>query len=49
MIPGSGDEPLYDSYGELDAEGKIVVVLRYVPEGLESEDRQVFNRYAGLR
>ncbi len=43
--PGEG----YDSYSGLDVSNKVVLVLRYVPEGVESKRRQELNRYAGLR
>jgi Tol biopolymer transport system component len=49
VVPGPGGELQYDSYGELDVRGRVVVILRYVPEGVSPEQRQVFNRYAGLR
>lgn len=39
----------YDSYAGLDVSNKIVLALRYVPEGVPSERRQELNRYAGLR
>lgn len=39
----------YDSYAGIDVKDKIVVALRYVPEGVDSERRQELNRYAGLR
>jgi Tol biopolymer transport system component len=39
----------YDSYAALDVKDKIVLVLRYVPEGVEMKRRQELNVYAGLR
>lgn len=39
----------YDSYVGLDVKGKIVLVLRYVPEDVEDEQRQLLSRYSGLR
>ena len=39
----------YNSYGGLDVKGKIVMVLRYVPEDISIDRRQELNRYAGLR
>jgi len=39
----------YDSYANLDVKDKIVLVLRYVPEGVEMKRRQELNVYAGLR
>ena len=48
VVPEGQDLP-YDSYAGLDVEGKVVLVLRYFPEGAEPEVRQVLARYAGLR
>lgn len=39
----------YDSYEGVDVKDKIVLVLRYVPEGVGPERRAQLNRYAGLR
>jgi Tol biopolymer transport system component len=39
----------YDSYAGLDIKGKIVLILRYVPENVEQARRAQLNRYAGLR
>ena len=39
----------YDSYAGLDVKDKIVLVLRYVPEKAEREQREQLVRYAGLR
>ena len=47
-VPGELGEG-YDAYAGLDVKDKIVVALRYVPEGVEPERRQELNRYAGLR
>lgn len=47
MPPGEG--PGYDSYAGLNVSNKIVMVLRYVPEGVDTQRRQALNRYAGLR
>jgi hypothetical protein len=46
--PGDIKRP-YDSYAGLDVKGKIVVALRYVPEGVDSERRAELNLYAGVR
>lgn len=43
--PGEG----HDSYEGLDVTNKIVLVLRYVPEGVDQKRRAELNRYAGLR
>ncbi len=39
----------YDSYDGLDVKGKIVLILRYVPESVDQARRAHLNRYAGLR
>ncbi len=49
VVPGDKGEPLYDSYAGLDVRGRIVIALRYVPEKIPPEKRQIFNRYAGIR
>lgn len=50
VVPSeTGGAPVYDSYDGVDVTGRIVMALRYVPEQLTPEQRQVFNRYAGLR
>lgn len=48
-VPAEDGQPAYDSYGDLDVAGKWVVVLRYVPEDVSPERRQVLNRYSSLR
>jgi Tol biopolymer transport system component len=47
-VPGRTGEA-YDSYAGLDVTNKIVLVLRYVPEGVDQKRRAELNRYAGLR
>ena len=47
-VPGKAGEG-YNSYAALDVTNKIVLVLRYVPEGVEPTRRQELNRYAALR
>jgi hypothetical protein len=47
--PASADNLAYDSYAGLSVSNKIVLVLRYVPEGVDAKRRQELNRYAGLR
>ena len=47
-VPGEMGEG-YDAYAGLDVKDKIVVALRYVPEAVDAERRQLLNRYAGLR
>ncbi|MBI4622168.1 MAG: M20/M25/M40 family metallo-hydrolase [Verrucomicrobia bacterium] len=47
-VPGRSGEG-YDSFAGLDVKDKIVLVLRYVPEGVEPKRRAELNRYAGLR
>lgn len=47
--PGAGEQRGYDSYAGLDVSNKVVVALRYVPEGVDAKRRAELNRYAGLR
>lgn len=44
-----GSSARYNSYEGLDVKDKIVLVLRYVPEGVDAPRRAHLNRYAGLR
>jgi hypothetical protein len=39
----------YDSYASLDVKDKIVLVLRYFPEGAEPQTKHLLARYSGLR
>ncbi len=48
VAPGDHGAP-YNSYAGLDVKGKIVLILRYVPENVEPARRAQLNRYAGLR
>ncbi len=48
-VPESNTEPRYNSYDGLDVKDKIVLLLRYVPEGVDAPRRAQLNRYAGLR
>jgi Tol biopolymer transport system component len=47
-VPGKLGEG-YDSYAGIDVSNKVVMVLRYVPEGVDPKRRAELNRYAGLR
>ena len=47
-VPSGSGTP-HDSYAGLDVSNRIVLVLRYVPEGVEPKRRQELNQYAGLR
>jgi hypothetical protein len=47
-VPGEG-AARYNSYDGLDVKDKIVLLLRYVPEGVDAARRAALNRYAGLR
>lgn len=47
-VPGEG-AARYNSYEGLDVKDKIVLLLRYVPEGVDAARRAALNRYAGLR
>jgi len=48
VVPGEG-AARYDSYAGLDVKDKIVLILRYVPEGVDAARRAQLNRYSGLR
>jgi Tol biopolymer transport system component len=48
VVPGEGPAR-YDSYAGLDVKDKIVLILRYVPEGVDATRRAQLNRYSGLR
>lgn len=39
----------YNSYAGIDVKDKIVIALRYVPEGVSDERRQQLIRFAGIR
>ncbi len=49
VTPPSDQETSYDSYGELDVEGKWVVVLRYLPEDLAPEATRGMLLYSDLQ
>lgn len=49
LVAPSDHGARYDSYAGLDVKGKIVLILRYVPENVEPARRAQLNRYAGLR
>jgi Tol biopolymer transport system component len=44
-----GDGATYNSYDSVDVKGKIALILRYVPEKVDTARRAHLNRYAGLR
>jgi hypothetical protein len=48
VVPGEAGAR-YDSYAGLDVKDKIVLVFRYVPEGVDAARRAQLNRYSGLR
>jgi Tol biopolymer transport system component len=48
VVPGEG-AARYDSYAGLDVKDKIVLIFRYVPEGVDQTRRAQLNRYSGLR
>jgi len=48
VVPGEG-AARYDSYAGLDVKDKIVLILRYVPEGVDQMRRAQLNRYSSLR
>ena len=47
-VPDAEEYP-YDSFATLDVEGKIAVVLRYIPDDVDQETRALLNRYSSLR
>jgi len=47
-VPGKSGEG-YDSYAGVNVSNKLVLVLRYVPEGVDAKRRVELNRFAGLR
>lgn len=49
LVAPSDHGARYDSYAGLDVKGKIVLILRYVPENVEPARRAQLNRYSGLR
>ncbi len=49
VAPGDHHGPRYDSYAGFDVKGKIVLILRYVPENVQPARRAQLNRYSGLR
>jgi Tol biopolymer transport system component len=48
-VPEGSGQPRYNSYDGLDVKDKVILVLRYVPEGVDAQRRAHLNRYAGLR
>ncbi|NBV87410.1 MAG: peptidase M28, partial [Verrucomicrobia bacterium] len=48
-VPEGNGTHRYNSYDGLDVKDKVVLLLRYVPEGVEAPRRAQLNRYAGLR
>lgn len=48
-VPEDGKGTRYNSYEGLDVKDKIVLLFRYVPEGVDAPRRAQLNRYAGLR
>lgn len=49
VAPAEGDAPEVDDYAHLDVEGKWVMVLRYMPAGLDEDERRRLNRQSSLR
>jgi Tol biopolymer transport system component len=49
VAPKSDEVDEYDSYVHADVKGKWVMVLRYVPEGIDAKQRQTLARYGSLR
>ncbi len=48
-VPEGNGTHRYNSYDGLDVKNKVVLLLRYVPEGVDAPRRAQLNRYAGLR
>ena len=48
-VPEDAKNTRYNSYDGLDVKDKIVLLFRYVPEGVDAPRRAQLNRYAGLR
>jgi hypothetical protein len=48
-VPDGNGQQRYNSYDGLDVKDKVVLLLRYVPEGVDAQRRAHLNRYAGLR
>ena len=48
-VPEGTVQRRYNSYEGLDVKDKVVLILRYVPEGVDAPRRAHLNRYAGLR
>ncbi|NQT38112.1 MAG: M20/M25/M40 family metallo-hydrolase [Planctomycetes bacterium] len=47
--PKTDDQEAYDSYAHLDVTDKWVLVLRYLPEGIDPKRRQHLARFSTLR
>jgi hypothetical protein len=48
-VPEGAGQRRYTSFEGLDVKDKVVLLLRYVPEGVDQARRAHLNRYAGLR
>lgn len=48
-VPEGNGNARYNSFDGLDVKDKIVLLLRYVPEGVDAQRRAHLNRYAGIR
>ncbi len=48
-VPEAKEALRYNSYDGLEVKDKVVLLLRYVPEGVDPARRAQLNRYAGLR
>jgi Tol biopolymer transport system component len=48
-VPEGNGGYRYNSYEGLDVKDKVVLLLRYVPEGVDAKRRAQLNHYAGLR
>ena len=49
VVPASDGKPEVDDYAHLDVSGRWVMVLRYMPSGLDDAERRRLNRFSSLR
>ncbi len=49
VAPAEGDQSAYDSYADIDVDGKWVLIFRFVPEDVPASRRQHLQFYASLR
>ncbi len=49
VAPATADQPALDSYGDLDVQGRWVLVFRHLPEDIDPERRQHLGDFASAR